>query len=76
MIESGLAFLFSWNNFECCGINLGGNFMIRGKMWVLRVHQLRATALQVSDPQPEPEPSPSVIRYILDKKTWYQIDLN
>lgn len=36
VIVSGQVFLFFWNKFKYCGINLACNFMIREKMWVLK----------------------------------------
>lgn len=44
--KSGLAFLFLWNKSEHRGINVGRHFVIRRKLWVLRLHQWRTTALQ------------------------------
>lgn len=45
MIDSGLASLFLWIKFECYGINLGRDFLIRKKMCILTLHQLRTTLL-------------------------------
>lgn len=42
MIESGLAFLFSWNEFECCEIN-ESRLHDKEKMRVLGLNQLRTT---------------------------------
>lgn len=38
MMKSEPALLFLWSKFECWGVNLGRNFMIRKKMWVLILH--------------------------------------
>lgn len=47
MIANGLAFLFLWNNLNCCGMNLGRDFMGRKKtMWVPRLRRLRTTDLK------------------------------
>lgn len=48
IIESGLAFIILWNKFECCGINLYCDFMIRKKMWLLTYPQLRTSAPEAS----------------------------
>lgn len=44
MLESGLAFLFLWNQLESCEINLGCDFIIRRKKR-LRLHQLRTSII-------------------------------
>lgn len=43
--KGGLAIVFLWNKFECCGINLGRNFIMRKTMCVLRLHQMRTADL-------------------------------
>lgn len=40
-----LHYHFSQTKFECCGIHLGCKVEIVKEMWVLRLHQLRATGL-------------------------------
>lgn len=39
-------FLYLWNKFECREINLGRDLMIRVKMWVFKLHQLRTIGLK------------------------------
>lgn len=51
MSESGLVGFF-WIKFECYGINLGRDFMMRKIMWVLGLHQWRATLLQSDSSSP------------------------